>query len=395
MSELNKLLFRSQTQVFIAENLNKTVEESLKSLNGQKVLFIIDQNISQLEDVQNLFKWTKNSFETFEHVVESKEPGVEFVDEQVSAVKSFQPDVVVGIGGGSVLDLSKAVSVLIYNEGKAAEYQGPNLIKNPGAKKIMIPTTAGTGSEVTPGAVVTNYETGRKGAISSPYVTPEIAILAPSLTVSMPEHVMVATAMDAMTHCIESYCGRFYNPFADIYAKEGFRYLINAFEKVVNDPKDLNARREMLIGSTMGGFAIFNTDTGASHAMAYPLGTHYGVPHGLANALLIPWVIEHNVNGGYYRYADLYDQYENRDITLSSSRDKSKALENLLRYFLDQTSIAKNFNDYGIKEENIDEMAEKGLNLKTALNNTPIEFKFEDGQKILKELVTPQLERIS
>ena len=383
-----KQLFRSSTDVFIPDNIEDGVLEAIEVLGKGKILLMADRSIV---DAPSFIKvkttLEKSNLSVRVHIVDVREPDVVWVDEQVKEVKDFCPDIVVGVGGGSLIDLAKAVSVLIYNEGSAADYQGPNLVTKPGAKKIMIPTTAGTGSEVTSGAVVLNRKTGRKGAIGSPFVTPDIAILDPSLTLSMPSRVMASTAMDVIAHCIESYVGKAVNPFAKMYAREGLKYLINSFQHALDDSSNLEIRLNMLIGSTMGGFAIFNTDTGASHSMSYPLGTYYKIPHGIANALLLPLVIEHNIDGGCYRYSDLYDMIENRDVLLTDAKEKSVALLRFIENLIIEAKFNVSLREYGLGEYNISDMAEKGLTLKTALNNNPVNFSNDDAISILKRLI--------
>ncbi len=383
-----KPLFRSSTMVLVSDDITRMLLQALGLLSASRVLVMADANIVALPVFEQLQKTLRGFAVTLnEHIVQTREPDVHFVDAQVAAVKEFQPDVVIGIGGGSLIDLAKAVSVLIYNEGPAAQYHGPNLIKRPGAKKIMIPTTAGTGSEVTPGAVVTNPETGPKGAIGSPYVTPDINILDPAMTERMPPDVMAATAMDALTHCLESYVGKATNPFARMYARTAFRFLINNFPRVLDGENTAEVRLNMLVGSTMAGFAIFNTDTGASHSMAYPLGTYHHVPHGVANALLIPHVMEHNITHGCNAYAELYDVVDNRDHVLTSTTEKSRALLNLIQSLLDKTTIKQTLTVFGLTPDHIDNMAVKGLSLITALGNNPVEFGFQDARRILTKLI--------
>ncbi len=383
-----KPLFRSNTQVIISFDFAARVLESINLLGGGRVLLMSDKQIVNTPSFMNMqVALEKSNCEVFEHFLKTKEPDVVWVDEQVEKVRDFKPDIILGIGGGSLIDLAKAVSVLIYNAGSAAEYQGPNLVKKIGAKKIMVPSTAGTGSEVTPGAVVVNYETGRKGAIGSPFITPDITILEPSLTLTMPEIVMASTAMDALTHCLESYVGKAENPFATMHAREGFRYLANAFPRVIENPNDMKARMDMLIGSCMAGFAIFNTDTGACHSLAYPLGTYHNVPHGIANALIIPLVIEHNIKQGAFKYAELYNMIEDRDQSIKDPEKKSLALIKWLRNLTIKTNLPINLRNYGITRDHINDLSKKGLNLKTALENNPVPFELTDSFRILESLV--------
>ena len=197
---------------------------------------------------------------------------------------------------------------------------------------------------------------------------------------------MVSTALDAMCHCLESYAGRFHNSFAAMHAREGFAKLINAYPRVRANPDDLAARLEMLVGSAMAGFAIFNTDTGACHSISYALGAYFAVPHGVANGLMLPLVMAHNIDHGCHAYAELYDLLDWDQATPQGPEAKSLRLRELIAGLVAESCLPSDLGAYGFTRENLPDMAEKGLNLKTALNNNPVPFGYEDALKILGEL---------
>jgi alcohol dehydrogenase class IV len=365
--------FRAPTHVVISDDIAVTVPAIVHSLNGHRVALMVDRNVKALAQVDQLVSAIESmKLEAFEiRWVEAREPEVGTVDEAVGDLGSLMPDLVIGLGGGSVIDLAKAASVLLYNSGRAADYQGAGLIKKPGARKVMIPTTAGTGAEVTPGAVVLNPETKRKGAISSPFVFPDFAVLEPSLTVTMPLAVTAATGMDALAHSLEAYVGRADNPFAKACAREAYRMISESLPLALGDPSDLGHRRQMLAGSTLAGFAIYNLDTGAAHSMAYALGTYFSVPHSVAVALLLPHVVAHNVAGGATAFADLGPA----DDVVAGVRA------------IAPNGLLPKLSDFGVTTKDVPWLAEKGLKLKTALDNNPVPFEQKDAERVLATLL--------
>lgn len=379
--------FRAPTQTVLTDHLATAVVAAATGLDASRLVVMLDRNIADLPQVIAMAaaleaKWPG---QVTRYTLDAREPDVDDVDRHVDGLRPLQPDLVVGIGGGSCIDLAKAVSVLIYNEGQAAEYQGWGLVRRAGAARIMVPTTAGTGAEVTPGAVVVNRRTGRKGAIGSPYIFPNVAILDPTLTLSLPAAVTASTGMDAMAHAVESFVGLAHNPFATNYAKAAFGRIANHLPAILSDPANLDSRREVLVASTMAGYAIYNLDTGACHAMAYPLGTYFDVPHSLAVTHLLPHVIEHNVAGGCVRYAELYDEIEGADHDLPAPQ-KARALQRFVAELASRTP-QRRLDAFGIGTGDVDFLSEKGLLLKTALTNNPVPFKQADAARILSALV--------
>lgn len=223
------------------------------------------------------------------------EPYLDGADEAAQTGREMGSDLVIGMGGGSTMDTAKAAAILLTNDGLAQDYIGLNKVGLPSAATIMIPTTAGTGAEVTFTAVLTNRQTKAKGGINSPFLFPDIAILDPELTLSVPPDVTAATGMDALTHAIESVTSRSATVFTEALSCRAIRLISENLRRAVFHGHDIEARENMLLGSLLGGMALADAGVGAAHALAYPLGGHYRIPHGLANAVMIPHVMEFNL----------------------------------------------------------------------------------------------------
>jgi alcohol dehydrogenase class IV len=279
----------------------------------------------------------------------------------------------------------KAVSVMTVNPGSVTDYHGTGKPLVAGIPKAAVPTTAGTGSEVTPGAVLVNPKTAFKRGLGGPLVCPDFAILDASLTQSMPLPVAAATGMDALTHSIESFTAKCANTMTRMYSREAFSLVYRNLPKTLRGEADLDARRNVMLGSCLAGFAILNSDTGACHSMAYPLGIYHKVPHGVAVGLIIPKVVEINVEKGCEFYADLLDIAE--PGAAGSPAEKSRRFAALLARFPAFDHMDRKLTRYGIEAKDVDFLAERGLDLKSALGNNPVPFGLDDAKRVLRQLV--------
>ena len=273
---------------------------------GDKALLVADPGIIEAGlhkpmldslDNENIQAFTFSDIEP--------EPWVETADEAGRIAKNEGCVCVIGVGGGSAMDVAKAASVLATNPGKASEYQGLELVKSPGLPKIMIPTTAGTGSEVTFTAVLSRKEPKMKAGINGKYLFPDIAILDPMLTLSLPPETTATTGMDAMTHAVEAYTSSQASPLSDITAREAIKLIGKILRSAVNEGKNKSARANMLMGSLLAGIALANAGVGAVHALAYPLGGSFRIPHGVANGLLLSYVMKFNAGECRDKYCQI------------------------------------------------------------------------------------------
>lgn len=224
--------------------------------------------------------------------------------EAVEIAKKFKADVILGVGGGSAMDTAKAVNVLMTQGGTCAEHAVTRKFYNPLLPVICIPTTSGTGSEVTFEAVITAQELGRKVSISDgSKLAPEVAIMDPELTVSVPSLITASTGMDALTHALEAFTCKYSQPITDGLAIYAMEKISGSIEAAVKNGKDLQARSDMMIGSLMAGMAFTNSFLGAVHSFSERLGGFYDIPHGIANAIFLPYVTEFNMSADWEKHA--------------------------------------------------------------------------------------------
>jgi alcohol dehydrogenase class IV len=286
-------------------------------------------------------------------------------------------DAVIGIGGGSVLDVAKLVAAQLDNTQTLADIVGNGLLKSRRKKLICIPTTAGTGSEVSPNAILIDDWDNQKKGIISPYLVPDVVIIDPALTVSLPPAITAATGLDALTHCLEAYTNLFAHPLIDMYAYEGMKLISENLVKAVNDGSNEDARTQLAIGSMLGGFCLGPVNTAGVHALSYPLGSMFHLAHGLSNALLLPYVMEYNMPAAPRRYADVA-----RALgcpTCATDEETATAGINKIRELIKQCDIQARLSEAGITKEAIPAMAANAMKITRLLKNNPRPINLNDA----------------
>jgi alcohol dehydrogenase class IV len=273
---------------------------------GRKALVVTDANLHKFglpEKVQESLSAAGIPFVVYDRVL--TEPTVEHVNEGLAAFRESQADFLVAVGGGSPIDTAKAISVLATNPAKVSDFMGANKIAKPGAPLIAIPTTAGTGSEVTQFTIITDMATSVKMLIASPHVIPRVALVDPQVTLTMPQEVTAATGVDALTHALESYVSVKAHSLTETLALQAIRLIAANLRQAWSDGGNLAARTAMMTGSLMAGLAFSNSSVALVHGMARPIGAYFHVPHGISNASLLPPVVEFSILGSPRRYADI------------------------------------------------------------------------------------------
>jgi alcohol dehydrogenase class IV len=278
------------------------------------------------------------------------EPTVAMFNEALTAARAVRPDVVVGLGGGSPLDVAKLVAALLSGEQQIADVFGIGKLRRRTAGLVCLPTTAGTGSEVSPNAILLDGEF-KKGVIS-PHLVPDAAYIDPALTVSVPPDVTAATGVDALTHCIEAYANRFAHPLVDTFALEGIRRIMRSLATAVADGGDLAARTDVAYGSYYGGLCLGPVNTGAVHALAYPLGGEFHIAHGVSNALLLTYVLEFNLPAARDRYTD---------IAAAMGEASAEAGIERLRQLSHEIRLPMRLRDVGIPQDAIGRLAKSAM----------------------------------
>jgi alcohol dehydrogenase class IV len=233
------------------------------------------------------------------------EPSVRMFEACLAAARAAQPDVVIGLGGGSPMDVAKLVAALADGAQAVGETFGINLLRGRKLFLACLPTTAGTGSEVSPNAILLDEGANLKRGVISPHLVPDVACVDPSLTCSVPPAVTAATGLDALTHCIEAYANVFAHPLVDLYALQGVRLIAANLITAVQQGENRAARSAMALGSLYGGLCLGPVNTAAVHALAYPLGSEFHVAHGISNTVLLPHVLRFNLSAAPERYEDI------------------------------------------------------------------------------------------
>lgn len=297
------------------------------------------------------------------------EPTVGDFKRILKEAQDFNADSVIGIGGGSVMDVAKLVATFLHSEQTIEECYGIGFIKKRGVWFACAPTTAGTGSEVSPNAILLDEtDNGKKGIISN-HLLCDVAYLDPNLTATVPPRITAETGMDALTHCIEVYTNKFAHPCVDMYALKGISLIAQNLERAVKDGKNMEAREAMLLGSMYGGLGLGPVNTAAVHALAYPVGGMFHKSHGLSNSILLPTVMRFNMQGNEKRYADVA-------IACGCQRGETDA-ETALRgvEFICQLSkacgIPQTLEEIGIPKTAVPEMAKAAMLQQRLLKNNP------------------------
>ncbi|MGE9552966.1 iron-containing alcohol dehydrogenase [Erwinia amylovora] len=294
-------------------------------------------------------------------------------------------DLVVGIGGGSVLDVTKLLSVLYHplSPGLEALLAG----EKPTARvpSLLIPATAGTGSEATPNAILAIPEQNTKVGIISPVLLPDYVALLPELTTSMPAHIASSTGIDALCHLIECFTATIANPVSDNVALTGLRKLLHNLEIAVSEPHNLAARLEMLWASYYGGAAITHAGTHLVHALSYPLGGRYHLPHGVANAILLAPCMKVVRPHAVEKFAQVWDLVPDAD-TMLSDEDKSHALVEYFAALVKRLNLPDNLEALGVPRADIPSLADAALNVKRLMNNAPCTVDHAAVQEIYQTL---------
>lgn len=362
-----------------------TLPEQLAEWKISRPLVVLDRGLAETglrERLTALLTGAKIGFTLFDKT--EPEPPLELADEGAKLALKKKCDGVVGLGGGSAMDLAKAVAVLAANKGKAEDYLGLNKVPGPGLPKIMIPTTAGTGSEVTFTAVFIRKKLKKKEGMNSPYLYPELALLDPELTLSLPSRPTAATGVDALCHAIESYTSVNASPMSELLSLEAIRLIGENLRTAVHDGANLAAREAMLLGSLYAGLGLANAGVTAVHSLSYPLGGKYGVSHGLANTLMLPPVMAFNVPGNLEKFADIAEALGEvvEGLPLREAAWLSvEAVESLI----EDCGIATTLEELGIPEADFPELARAAMTVARPLANNPCKLTLEEMVEIYQE----------
>ena len=312
ISSLNEYLFAALKlpEIFFGIGASNRLAEALDRLTGGEVLVITDKGLVAAGIVDRLCRLMESAgrrVNVFDEV--EQDPEIDVAQKAIDFARLHDPNVIVGIGGGSPLDVAKVTAALLHSKRTISEFFGFNKIEGKGIPTVLIPTTAGTGTEMAIGAVLSDRKNRLKRGILSPHLVCETAILDPELTMSCPRSITVSSGLDALTHAIEVYTNLRAQRMVDPLALAAIRMITANIRLVCSDGSNLQARSEMLLGSMYAGIGMQVVNNAAVHALSSPLGALYDIPHGVANAFLLPYVMEYNRSACVSRYARIAEAF--------------------------------------------------------------------------------------
>jgi alcohol dehydrogenase len=371
MIEKQSFVVNQPTRIHFGAGAITKLAAVVREVGGSKVLLVVDPGLQAaglLDSITAPLTQDGIEYEIYDRI--DPEPGLALADEGLKLAKKAKVDSVIGVGGGSAMDVAKAISILLTNGGKAEDYLGLGKISKPGVPKIMVPTTAGTGAEVSFTAVFINEKTRSKAGMNGDPLYPEAALLDPALTLSLPPHVTAATGMDALTHALESYVSVQAHAISEMYSLEAISLISDNLGKAYAHGGNLEARSAMLLGSMLAGKALATAGVGLVHAMAYPLGGMFNIPHGLANAVLLPYVMEYNLLGAPEKFAQVAEVMGRPADGLSQREAAFGAVEAVIQLNED-VGIPASLTELDIPKERIPEMADIALTVSRPVQNNP------------------------
>jgi len=378
-------LFATCQNVLCEVGSSEKIGEIVTSQGYKSVLFVTDPGIANLnlhESTVNALKASGVEVTIYKDV--QADPPESIIFEALECAKQANAEVVIGFGGGSSMDVAKLIAFLAHPEcsQSLADIYGVNNAKGQRLPLIQVPTTAGTGSEVTQVAIVTTGETTKMGSVSPIYL-PDYAILDAGLTVGLPPHVTAATGVDAMVHAIESYTSAIKkNPMSDLLAKEALKLMGANIQTAVHNGKDLGARQQMLFGAMLAGQAFANSPVAAVHALAYPLGGHFHIPHGLSNSLVLPHVLRFNIPKAAAMYAELAPYtFPNVEFKGSDEEIAEQFVVEMEKLIKD-LGLPMTLKEMDIEESFLPTLAKDSMLQERLLVNNPREVSYDDSLAI-------------
>ncbi|HEY1717552.1 MAG TPA: iron-containing alcohol dehydrogenase [Verrucomicrobiae bacterium] len=363
---MNPIILLQPPRVVFGNGCAQNCVELFAQQGSKRILLVTSKSVRpQIEFLVNAFK--KINCEIVETQFVPAEPALEFFESVLQNARDAKIDSVLGIGGGSALDIAKLIAALAQSPQKISEAFGVNLLQSRELFLVCLPTTAGTGSEVSPIAVLLDEADELKKGVVSPHLVPDAAFIDPLLTISVPSAITAATGLDALTHCIEAYANKFAHPITDNFALRGIKLISENLLRAVRDGKNLEARAALALGSFYGGLCLGPVNTAAVHALSYPLGGKFHVAHGISNAILLPEVLKFNLSSAPERYAEVAVAAGiERNGSLSKTADLG--IEKISQLSRD-CGVPQKLSELKISREAIPTMAKAAIQVQRLLKN--------------------------
>jgi alcohol dehydrogenase class IV len=375
--------FQSPSNLLFEAGASRKIAELVEQYGASRIMLVTDKGVRAAGltgDAEAALSAARISVTIFDGVV--ADPPSQVIESAAALCRDQKIELVLSVGGGSALDTAKLVAYLAKSPDRLDDIYGVGLAKGQRLPLILVPTTAGTGSEVTPIAIVTTPTSEKKGVVS-PRLIPDWAVLDPELTLGLPSHVTAATGIDAMVHAIEAYTSKVKkNPMSDQLARQALALLSANIRRVFKDGRDLEARSQMLLGSMLAGMAFANAPVAAVHALAYPIGAIFHVPHGLSNALVLPHVLEFNLPAAEALYAELAGIIIRPGLQATSSRDRARAFIDEMISIGQDCAVPASLSVVGITRDDLKKLSEDAMKQTRLLVNNPRQLTLEDAYAI-------------
>ena len=384
---MKDFIFQMPRKIEVGFSKSRDLSKIIKEMKLNKVLIVVDYNLIKMGIVDYIFNNLKKaniSFTVFNNI--KNEPTITEIDQAINdlnVVSNF--DGVVGIGGGSTIDVTKLLAVSGSIKGSIRDYLGINLIKESSMPTIMIPTTSGTGAEVTPNAIVKDPVEGWKKGVVSSFLIPDRVILDPELTISLPPKITAETGIDAFTHAIECFICNKSNVMSDLFAIDSMKLINKYLRRAVRNGGDKEARYYLALASLYGGIAITNSGTGGVHGLAYPLGGKYNISHGLSNSILLAEVMEFNAKAVPEKFIKVADVMEIETTNFTKEKIVKSVVDEIRKLVND---VGITIEGFEISEKVLDNLAKLAISeQQRLLKNNPRPISYEDARQIYRKVL--------
>jgi alcohol dehydrogenase len=380
--------FQTVPRVISGLNAIRSLGEEVKRLGGKRIAIITDPGVVKAgvhEPAIESLKKARIRHSVFEGV--EPDPRIEIVSESTAFAKESQANLIIGLGGGSSIDVAKATAVMMTNPGPIEAYAGIDFVPKPGVPTVFVPTTAGTGSEATWVSVLSDVKNKIKIAVLSDYMYANAAILDPALTVGLPPEVTASTGLDALIHAIESYTGKLATPVTEALAISAIELVANCLRKAYADGSDIEARTGMLNASYMAGVAFSNSQCAAAHAGSMSIGGGFHIPHGIATALMLPAVMKFNCIANpekFSRIARIFGEPVGGLSSMEAAERSVKAVRLLIR----DLGITMGLENHGVPKSALPGLAKKAAGFGRLWDNNPRSATLEEVEQLFIDSFT-------
>lgn len=362
------------------------INDEIKDRKLKNVFIVTDEGLIKsgiCSTVIDKIKKSVKKIDVFSEV--PPDPPIETAYKCYDKAKGKKIDLIIGLGGGSSLDIAKMLSIMLTNDDKIENMFGINLVKKRGITKFLIPTTAGTGSEVTPIAILSDETEHLKKGVVSDYLLPEVAILDGELTRTLPPMPTASSGMDALIHAVEAFTSVNANDYTDYLAVKAMDLISKNLRKAWSNGDNLEARQKMLEGSFLAGQAFANAGVTAVHAFAYPLGGEFHIPHGIANTVMLCPVLEFNMISNLEKFAKLSDIFYTQKESMGELKEKSLKAIDFLKDLATDLKLPNTLKELNIPFESIERLAEGVMKVTRLLANNPRKLSYQDAVSIYKK----------